>query len=248
MKKTICIACIIFLNYSAGLRAEHFKFATFEFPPLEYSENNKEQKGIAVEIVRLVMKNLGHTVTIDIYPWERSIRMAKEGHTDALFTAYRTPEREVFLDYSNEVLVPQIVALYIKKGDSFTYNGNIHALSGKKIGTMSTISYGTLLDRERKNLQTITSYTLESNFRMLERGNLDIVISNIYTGDYTLVKSGQSDKIIRVTPEIERIASYIAFSKKKNRKDLRDQFDKELKRIKATGEYDVIFRKYGIQP
>jgi polar amino acid transport system substrate-binding protein len=227
--------------------AESYRFVTFHFPPLEYTTDGEQAEGIAVDIVREVMRALGHDVTITVYPWTRALRMATEGSADAIFTAYRNAERERYLDFSNEVLFPQVVYFYARRDAHITFDGQLESLSGRRIGVVSTISYGQRFDRAKTGLMIDKARELEHNFKKLLLDRIDLVPSNIYVAEYTLAQLGWGDQITRLPHPIERLPSYIAFSKKRGLETLRDRFDTQLAKMKASGAYEAIISQYNVQ-
>lgn len=235
----------LFLFPPMGM-AEKYDFVTFEFPPLEYAGENGDAKGIAVEIVTKIMTKLDHTINIEILPWARALNMMREGKADAIFTAYKNDEREKFLIYSNFILVPQVVCFYKKQGSSITYDGDLSKLSDIQIGIISNISYGIKFDEFRDKLQLQRVAKMEQNFKKLQLGRIDLVISNLYVAEAELDKIGLQDEFVRLPQEVQKVPSYIAFSKKRNLKKLRDQFDLELEKFKSSGEYAKMMHKYGI--
>ena len=236
---------VSFFFYSRA-EAEHYVFVTLEFPPLEYTGEDGVPHGSAVEIVTHIMNRLGHTIDIRVYPWTRALKMVELGEVDGIFTAYKNPEREAFLDYSHQVLIPQIVCFYVKKGSPITFAGDLHTLKDKKIGVTSTISYGQTFDQLRPQLQVARANRLEKNFQKLLLEHIDLVISNVYVADTTLRELQLTDAIVRLPHEVERVPSYIAFSKKRGLTTLRDHFDQELLNMKTRCEYTTVMRKYVI--
>lgn len=230
----------------SGSSAEHFQFVTFQFPPLEFSAEDGTAQGIAVEIVTHVMHALGHDVAITVYPWTRALKMVRKGQADAIFTAYKNAERERYLDYSNQVLFPQVVYFYKNRDSNIEFNGDMASLQQKRIGIVSTISYGLVFDQARSNFILDKAHKLEHNFQKLLMNRVDLVPSNIYVAEHTLRRLNLGDKIVRMPPKIESVPSYIAFSKKRHLTELRDQFDKQLASMKASGKYGTIITNYNI--
>ncbi len=235
---------ILFTCSNAG--ATHYQFVTFHYPPLEYATANQNATGGVVEIVKKVMHNLGHEVTIKAYPWTRALKMVKIGEADAVFTAYKDPERETFMEYSNEVLFPQLVYFYKRKGDSTTFNGNLDTLTSKKIGVVSTISYGQTFETYKPHLQLDRTNNLQQNFNKLIKKRVDLIPSDIYVAEHTLSELGLSDEVIRLPIKLESVPSFIAFSKKRDLTDLRDKFDRELRNMKQSGDYYKLLKQYNI--
>src|SRR4051812_11458831 len=110
---TLCALASVSLGALRAF-ADSYKLVTLDFPPLEFENEKGEAMGAAVDIVRAVMTKLGHKTAVQVLPWTRSLNLTREGKADAIFTAYKNEEREAFLDYGHEVLMPQIVSLYTK--------------------------------------------------------------------------------------------------------------------------------------
>lgn len=237
------------LTQASPAVAGAYKLVTLDFPPLEYADENNEAAGAAVELVKEVMKELKHTVQIQVLPWTRSMMLTKEGKADAIFTCYKNPEREGYLDFGAEVLVPQVVSLYVKKGAKASFKGDLKELVPFKIGILNTISYGQIFDKAKDELKLKTERVeeLDQNFKKLAAGRIDYVISNRYSATVELDRLKLQDEIVELPRAVEVIPSYIAFSKAKKLAALRDEFDKVLKHFKKSGRYHEILEKYKVR-
>lgn len=225
------------------------QLVTLDFPPLEFVDGTGAVDGAAVVIVKEVLANLGFDTQIRLLPWARSLRLVKEKRADAIFTAYKNAEREAFLDYSREILIPQVVSFYVRAGSKLKYSGDIAALKGKTIGVVSTISYGTAFD-EAKQRQIITTERVESldlNFRKLLAGRLDYVISNRYSAQVEIEKLKAEQKIVELLPAVEVTPSYVAFAKESRIRGLRDRFDEGLRALVKSGRYGEILARFRVR-
>jgi polar amino acid transport system substrate-binding protein len=247
IKPILLVAGLVCSNFA---HAAHFNFVTLVFPPLEYENVKGEVKGIAVNIVTKIMKNLGHTVSIKIYPWNRSLNLVKVGKADAIFTAYKNPDRELFLDYSKEILIDQKISFYVKKNSQLNFDGDFKNLIGKSIGTLNTVSYGIDFDKARTevplNIQRVDELSL--NFKKLKLGRIDYVISNRFSGSSIIKDLNFEDSIIELSKTVESVPSYIAFSKIRKLTELRDKFDAELMKLKKSGWYDEALSTANLNP
>jgi polar amino acid transport system substrate-binding protein len=225
-------------------RADNYFFVSFEYPPLSYENKNEIAMGIFVQMVSDIMANLGHDVKIEVLPWTRALSMVRKGEADAIFTAYKNDMRESFLDYSKQVLFPQEVFFYKAGTLKFSFNGDLKTLENKRIGVVSTISYGKIFDSYKSNLMIEKANKLEHNFNKLLSGRLDLVPSHSYVADYMISKMGFAGKISKLPQRIDIIPSYIAFSKIKKLNHLIEQFDNELVRMKEIGEYSKIINSF----
>ncbi len=239
---------ILILFFSvADICAEEYYFVTLEYPPLEFKDKTGIPKGIAVEIVTKIMNGLGHSVSIEVLPWARALKMVKHGRADAIFTIFKNAERELFLDYSSEILIPQMVAFFVRKDSPFVYEGNLGSLEQHKIGVVSTISYGQKFDSLRPALNIERTASLELNFKKLMFGRIELVISNVYSANIAMNKLNIQDKIKRLEPPVESVPSFIAFSKMKKLTKLQKNFDRKLIELKKSGAYDQIINKSGLK-
>jgi len=237
---------VLFVFVTSNLYAKTLNLVTFEYPPYEYSENGK-LKGMAVEVVKLIFKELEIDITIEVLPWARAIKYIEHGERDAIFTAYKNPVREKFADYSTEVLMPQIVSFFVRKGSPIVFDGDFNKLSKHSIGVVRKISYGQKLDLAIKNgifkrVEQVNDVT--QNFRKLIKGRIDIIPNSKYGGYHILNKLDQEDEVDELLLNIQSVPSFIAFSKKRNLKDIRDKFDVILKRLKNDGSYLQILQNY----
>ncbi|RDH42790.1 amino acid ABC transporter substrate-binding protein [Zooshikella ganghwensis] len=228
---------VLILIYSFSVKADDLNFVTLEFPPIAYTDDNKEPTGFAVDAVRRISDKLGHKVSIKVLPWTRGLNMVKNGEADAIFTIYKNKEREQFIDFTQEIFVPQTLSFYINASSSIDQGKDmeLEVLKKYKIGVVSTISYGKKFDGIKSDLNLSSATNLLSNFKKLLAGRIDIVPSNTYVGDYILAQNKKvlKGKVIKVVTPFDSVPSYIGFSKKNNLGSIRDQFDQELRKMSS---------------
>ncbi len=224
------------------------QMVTLEFPPLEFADEQGQARGAAVSIVRETMENLGFRVDVQVLPWARSIALVKEGRADAIFTAYKNDERETFLDYSSEVLIPQVVSLYTKKAATHGFGGDYKVLVGKIIGIVSTISYGESFDKARQTLglKTDRVESLDLNFKKLVAGRVDYVISNRYSAEVEIERLKLGAQVQELSPPVEITPSFLAFSKKSPFAALKPKFDQALRELRKSGRYQRILEEFKV--
>ncbi|MFD1623459.1 substrate-binding periplasmic protein [Azospirillum griseum] len=248
IKARILATTVLSIGVFAALpaSADALRMVALSFPPLIYDDGGKPA-GIAYEIVTEAMKKAGHTISVEIMPWARALDTVKEGGADAIFTAYKTPEREQFLNYSTEVLVPQVVSFFVTKDSTITFDGDLTKLGKAKIGVVNQISYGSVIDEAIKSgvLASVEkSNDSDSNVKKLLSGRYDVMPSNRYVAQYFLKQQGALDQVKELTPEVQSIPSYIAFTKARDTAKLRADFDAGVAAMKANGSYQQILDKF----
>ncbi|AZN38223.1 transporter substrate-binding domain-containing protein [Iodobacter ciconiae] len=222
--------------------AATLELVTLQYPPYQYEENG-QIKGLVVDIVKEVFRRMQQPVNITLMPWTRSIKMIEDGTADAVFTAYKTADREVFADYSKEVLMPQAVSFFVLSESNIKFDGDLQKLANYSFGVVNKISYGDVFDSAVKNkiikMPDIT-YTGEQNIDKLLAKRFDILVSNKYGALDILKNKRVLHKVKALSPVLQTIPSYIAFSKKRKLSLIRDKFDEILLSMKKDGSYERI--------
>jgi polar amino acid transport system substrate-binding protein len=247
MKKIYLVLCvtIVFL-VCASTHTTALEVVTLQYPPYEFLEDG-EVKGVAVEIVQEVFKRMKVPIKITLYPWDQSLAMIQKGEADAIFTLFKTPEREAFADYSHEVLMPQVVSLFVTKDSHIVFDGDLNKLSRYTFGVVRTVSYGSIFDDAVKNgviRISEASETGEENMKKLLQGSFDILVSNRYGALDIVKRMNNMDQVQELIPAIQSVPSYIAFSKKRSLTSLRDECDSILRNMKDDGTYESIITSY----
>lgn len=228
------------------VHAKTLNLVTFSYPPYEYSVNNRAE-GIVVRILQNAFAELDQEITIEILPWKRAIAMVKSGEADAIFTAFKNDERVKFLDYSEFVLMPQILSVWVLKNSNISFDGTLKSLSETQIGLVSGISYGKSVDTAIKG-GTLANVEYapgsKNNVKKLIAGWVDAIIMNKYGAMYHLKSQNALGKVQELQPQVSTVPSYIAFSKANNLSELRDKLDVLLQTMKDSGEYQNIITDY----
>lgn len=249
MLRILFPALLTLATASSSAVADSYRCVSLAYPPLIQQDGGGPAHGLAVDVVRAVFARLGHDLTVEVMPWARSLTMVRLGQRDCVFTIFRTPEREQFLDFSNESIIPQLIYFYARKDAGLAFNGDLSALAGRRVGTVMKVNYGERFDAARERFTVQEVATLEQNFRKLVLGRVDLVPSNVYTATYTLANMHDpavDTEVVRLPIPLENVASHIAFAKNRQLTALRDQFDRELKAYVASGAYRHLLDQYRI--
>lgn len=234
---------------AAHAAAATLRCVSLDYPPLIQQKAGEPVRGAAVDVVRAVMQRLDYTVEVEILPWGRALQAMRNGERDCIFTIFASEERERFLDFSREVLVPQVIYFYARKGSAIDFGGDLRSVSHLRIGTVLYVNYGNVFEAARPYLAISEVPSLEQNFRKLSMDRVDLIASNFYTASYTLEKILPPDiarQAVRLPLPVETVPSYVAFAKPRHAA-LRDRFDRALRAYIASGEYQKQFEAYGIE-
>lgn len=203
-----------------------------------------------VAIAKEVLKRAGYEVRFKKAPWARCLLKMENGSADVLANVFKKPERELFMFYSSEPIFDFKQFLYVKKGSSITFDGNLNNLKKYVIGLRRGFSYGKDFDASIKSGQLDVQFVNSplQNAKMLKLGRIDLFVENpmnLITEFQQQKELGLMDEIELIKPPISNQPSYITVSKKsKFGNELVRKIDKALKEIKKDGTYQRILASY----
>lgn len=226
--------------------AQTLVLAAADSVPTAYVDNGK-QSGMLVDVINEAFKRTGHSVEIAIMPWARCLAEVKAGKIDGIFSIYQTPERQEFLTYADEVLITQVQAFFVRKDSTIHFDGDLGKLSDLRIGIINETSYGPRLDATLKSgvfKKMDAADNASSNLRKLLNDRVDIIPSYRHVVLDSARSLGLAGSIKELSPAIEAIPSYLAFSNKRDYTKVIGEFNQALRSMKKDGTYDAIFNRY----
>ena len=260
MGVTIVIILLVCNLFALQVRADHaLDIAIVEYPPYEFTRDDPQGgvqfDGISVKLVEEVFRRIEQPIAFKVLPWSRALKLLKEGKIDGLFEVLIRPERQVYADYSQEVLMQEVVMLFVAEDSDIEFDGDLTTLSDYHFGMRKDFSYGTIFDNavETKVIKRV-SVDVESSTLLLKlcTGDIDILIAEKDTIFYVdkeikTIQSGSLKRcknIKRLTKEEQSTPTYMTFSKKSHLSHVRDKFDQALQQMKQDGSYLQIIQEW----
>ncbi len=240
---TGCYICLMVPSMNAF--SDTYKYYYPDYPPFHYPVDGKPA-GIFPVLLKEVFHRMGHELETVNVPWARIMRMMKNGETD-IGPAFKTPEREKFMDFSRENFLDQPVAIFTRKDLDINYNGDLSQLSKYRVGIVLKISYGKVADEAIANgIFPKLEYAANGKQSVLQlvRDRVDLIILNTYGANHIFQQLGVSKQVKEIKPAVQSTPTNLGFSKKRNLLALRDSFDRVLQEMKQDGSYDRILSKF----
>jgi len=214
-----------------------------EYPPIMWREGNRIV-GVGVKLVETVFNELGVEVKSQyIGPWNRVQASAKYGVIDVIVAAYKNPERETYMDYS-EPYMDDPVVVFVKRGNAFSFN-HWRDLIGKTGSSTIGDSYGAEFDDFMANKLNIIKITdVRQNFDLLEIDRIDYSVFGLYPGLLTAERLGFRHKIEVLPTRVTSKDFYFTISKKSKFRDYLPKANKIIKRLRDSGIIDTWINQY----
>ncbi len=203
-----------------------------EWPPIMYRQDDKII-GAGPEIFVNIFKELGVEAVFRYEgKWDEVQNKAKAGSVDVLVAAYKTPERETYMDYSIPYTVDPVV-LVVKKGKPFPYE-KWEDLVGKRGVVMTGDSYGADFDKFIKDKLTVVSVkTPNEASLMLDKETADYFVYALYSAEAYIFNNKLSDRLEIVSKPVATENFYLTISKKSAYVNLMPKINKLLKKYIA---------------
>jgi polar amino acid transport system substrate-binding protein len=245
LRVTLLVANSVCRPAAAG-ESDPVVLATTEEIPTAYLGEGG-QTGFLVDLAREAFRRSGRSVKIVTVPWARGISFARSGETDGIMTLYRTPDRESYLDFSDEAVLVQDQAFYVRAGTGASFGPAIAGLADKRIGIMTKISYGAQFDALMRrgffsHLDPQT--TIETLVKMLVAGRVDVVPAFRGTMRRTARSLGLMDRIEELPLPMEALPSYVGFTRARDMSEVKRDFDSGLRSMKVDGGYGLLLKRY----
>lgn len=216
---------------------------------------NGEFSGMAVELIRLVAQRHNYQLRFQIYPWRRALEVVAGGKSDLLAAAYKTPERQRVMRYSQHDFFRDEVAFYGRsrgRGSSSSssagWQGDYTRLAGRRIAVINGWSYGPAFARAAPQLLISVTNTVENGLRMLDRGHVELFASNRRDTEPVLDALGLQEQVIALAPLIDTLSAFFTFPLAPRYPELPAQIDLLLAEMKRNGELQKLALRYGATP
>lgn len=222
---------------ASAVAQDRLRLVTLEYPPYIINAPGGAE-GLAASIVREVFARMNQPISIEFYPWSRSLRMLASGEADALFTIKHTQERERTMLFPRESLLSQDYVFFVRKDSNLRFNGDFASLANATIGLVRNTSYGTRFDTALARggfpkLEYANDY--EHIFRMLLAGRVDAVICSHLVGLSFLRQMNGVDQVTVSGPPAETAVSYLVFTRARDTRKLAEAFDQALAAMRRDG-------------
>ncbi len=259
MTKTIRLTLILSLTLvvlSATLVAAEQPTLTWVYPddsePFAWVENGVP-KGSEVEIVEKVFSRLGIKVNHKGYPWLRAMKMVELGEADMMMT---TPNdgRFSYAIFGKEWTEVNFWTIYVKKGNAelkkkvegFT---RLDDLKQYRLADFAGNGWQTSYMKQEDGYNiAVQTATIQQLPQVLASGRVDMIINSEKSMDWNIEKLGLAGQIEKVNAELPGTRfHFVAMVSRKSpwaQKGIIRAFDEELKKVKQSGEWIQILKKY----
>jgi arginine/ornithine transport system substrate-binding protein len=244
MKKLIVAASCALAVAAGTVHAKDWKEIriAFDVPyePFEYKDENGELTGFEVELADAMCKEIQAECEFVIQAWDGMIPGLVARKYDAIMSSMSiTPERAERVLFSDPY--------YITPGGWFARNDfdtdvtDMEAMKGKVVGVQRGTTMDTYVTENMAGIVTIKRYTTADDMVLdLEGRRLDVVFVDYPVGEQTILSKDGFKEV----GEPVKLGEGVGVAMRQRDKDLAEQVNAALKKLKEDGTYDAIMKKY----
>lgn len=220
------------------------KIYTENNPPGNYSDDGKPA-GMAVDLVREILRRRREPDTIQVVPWARGYNLALTEPNVALFSATRLPQREKLFHWVGPIY-SQVWGFYGKKGSGIRIASLEEAKKIHRIGTYHK-------DAKKQFLESMGFENLVStnqninNVRHLMAGDIDLWVSSNFNMPYQVRQAGIDPGQLELVYSFRRVDNYIVISLQ-TPESVAEGWRRALDGIRKDGTYLKLCKKIGYVP
>jgi polar amino acid transport system substrate-binding protein len=232
---------------SGRLWATEIGVYTSEEVPYQYVDGNSGKlAGFGVEVVQLVLKEVGNKAQIQLQPWARIEQYELGKPNNLIFTTFRNQETERNYRWVGPI-VPFKINVYRLKSRQDVQASSIRDLGKYKIGVVAKGGRFRYLSKQGLAANLDLANSNESNIRKFFTGRFDLLPEDPTMLSYSTQKFGLDMRQVEMLFELTEMAGngYLAFTLG-TEDALVSQFTRALERVKSGPAYRGLLLKYGL--
>ncbi len=242
---SLLLSCLILFCCSAvnGFATETYIVSGNPKAPPVVWEQYKKLTGVGPDIAQAILTELKLAYDIRVEGnWQQVQDKCKSGEVDMIVSAYKNDERAAYMEYSLPYL-PQPTVIVVEKGKEFPF-GRWESLMGKKGVSNIGESYGQEFDAFIKSKLDVQFIAFERALELLNRGEVDYLIVDLYTAlIYARLLQGE-DAITLLEPPVTTQAFHLTIAKNSPMAVQMPAINKKLYRLVKDGTVEKLFYKH----
>lgn len=209
------------------------------FPPFVYANTENKYVGIDLDLLRAIAKEEGFKVKIRPVGFNAAVQSVSAGQADGMIAGMSiTEERKQKFDFSDPYYSAGIV-MAVKDGSGIK---NLSELKGKKVAVKTGTAGADYANsiKDKYGFEIVTFDDSDGVYNDVINGNSAACFEDSAVMYYA-IKNGLDLKV--VTKPANTTETGFAVKKGQNQ-ELLKMFNEGLAKLKASGEYDKIIKKY----
>ncbi|MDP1990550.1 MAG: PAS domain S-box protein [Syntrophales bacterium] len=160
-----------------------------DFKPIEYFDKSGTYQGAAADIIRILEKKLGITITVvRLQNWDEAMNRFKKYEVDLLGAMVRTPDREKFALFTDTlVAVPGGI---FTRSSPLTPNLTLKDLKGKRVAVVSNYAAHDIIRNQYPDITLEVVPDVSTGLAKASLGMVDYYVENMANATFYSQEAG----------------------------------------------------------
>lgn len=229
-------------------KTKPYRFVTSESPPFTYTEGG-EVTGLATEVIRLVLDQMGVNYTFESMSWDKGLHLLKNGEVFGAFPYFKTTARLTNYSFTEPLYEGADLTDYVYTYDWKNYPvKKIMRQEDLKGLTVAGVAGYYYLSELEKNGATVELCRTETEaIEKLVSHRVDAVMLNRFLEEYLITPREDASffKASDVNFKLDTPGYYLMLDNADvNAKAFIEAFNETLKGLKSKGDIDQLAKKY----
>ncbi|WDE05283.1 transporter substrate-binding domain-containing protein [Thalassomonas viridans] len=222
---------------------EQLSYLTEEYPPLNYTENDKVT-GLSVVLLNKIWQELKvKPQRIIVQPWARAYRNLEQQDNVVLFAIAQTKQRKDKFQWACPIENSDTNALIALKSSKIKVN-SFDELSQYAIGTVRyDIAEQVLMEQLSSTINIFSNVTMKPNLELMAKGRIQMIAYDLQAANNMIIQWGGDLDDYETVFVFPTAFTCFAFSKGVD-PALVQQFQQALTKIFHTDEYQQLLQKF----
>lgn len=187
MLKKIFLVLIAMSLFPAAQARDPVRLGNDSWPPFIIAG---KQRGTAEDLVCEALERSGWVCSVEVEEWETVLNQARIGVIDGVAAAWRTPDRETYLLFSEPYLTNRIVPVISK--ETPLEIGALADLSGLRVAMVKDYAYGDEIEAATSDFEVLTVRNASRAMKAVLQGKADVALVDELVARDELYKSEMS--------------------------------------------------------
>lgn len=216
------------------------------YPPFNIEAENGP-RGFDVEVVEAAFSAVGVDARVEFLPWKRIMRDVKAGQAAGAVSCRMTATRKEFALFSDPISFVRL-AMISRRDKKELVLQEIEDMRDRKVIVVD--GWATQKDLQEKGIAHTAVTGVEQGLHFLMRSNQDVFYTGWEAGAYSANTLEYLPKLkFAAVGDRESFPNYLCLSKQwPDYKNLTDQFNLGLAKIRHEGIIKAIYARYGLDP
>lgn len=202
--------------------------------------------GVIVDILQQALQGSGFAAQVEILPWARALLRLRQGEADAIMPAFRTAEREQWLDFPGEPLYRSPMAFFGRRGHSFAWDGRLESVQSLRFVKLKDGLFADRFDEAlgQGRLRCEEALSFGAAMRMVNQGRADLACAPLLPGLRAITLEGLEDRLEALQPAVDFKAGYLALQRSPELQGLAARLTPVLARLHRSGQVEARVDEY----